>query len=367
MKIILASDSFKNTLSSLDICNIAKDVIKDYKDIELTTIPIADGGEGSLEAISNILDGKFINLKIHDAFLNEKEGKYFVTKDTAYIELACLCGITTIDHLDVMHTSTYALGEAIKDAIDKGYKNINVFLGGSCSNDGGCGALRALGAIFVDYRGIKYLPEGFSLKYLNKIDLDKPKELLKDINLTILCDVNNVLYGRNGAAYVFGTQKGANNYQKTILDDGLFNYNRAIKRSLNIDVSKIPGMGAAGGTGAGLYLIGGKIESGIKHILEITNFKELLKETDIIITGEGKYDTQTLKGKVVKGIIDINNDNQNKLVIIAGCKEKKAPIDKMVYKFYTTNIFRNNYDEVKKYAKEDYATIFKTCINDLIK
>ncbi len=372
--IVIASDSFKGTLSSLDICHLYQEALKDYRDINIKYFPIADGGEGSLEAISIIKEGCFIDVEARDLYQKPRKTQFYLDKeDNVYIETASCVGLTLAhEDNDPGMVTTYGLGEQIRIAINKGYKNIYVFLGGSASNDGGVGLANALGVKFFNQNNEEFLPMGLTIKDIHHIDNKAAKELLKDIHIHALSDVKSPFYGLKGAAYKFAKQKGANENEIAVLDEGLRHLSEIIKRDLHIDISNKEGAGAAGGLGGGLIAFtNASITSGINTILDLGKFDEVIKDADLIISGEGRLDNQTFEGKVIDGVAHRCLKQNKSLALVVGISN--API-KEVQKTYPcvidlleTNDKHLPFEEVKNTAKRDYLIKINQLFADIKK
>ena len=332
MKIVICPNSFKGCLSSIKVAKIIRIEIKKLiPSVELINFPIADGGDGTLEVLKNVIGGKFIEVKASDPLLRKLKTKYIKNRKNAYIEMAKVSGLCLLkeDEKNPLKTTTYGLGELILDAIRRKCKKIYIGVGGSATNDGGIGALTALGFKFIDKNGKIIFPgKGEDLLNIDKIEYPENYKDLKKIEFIILSDVKNPLYGKNGAAYVYGPQKGADEKTVKILDDGLRNYAKIIKKYKNIDVNKINGSGAAGGIVAGFVsLLDAKVFSGIEEILKIGKFEDKIKNADLIITGEGRIDRQTFYGKGVGVILKYSTRYKIPTIILAGI------IDENIYKF----------------------------------
>ncbi len=370
--IVIASDSFKGTLSSLDICRLFKKELENREDISATYLPIADGGEGSLEAISKILEGRFVNIEVYGLYLNKVKTRFFIDKNNnAYIETASCAGLALAkEESDPGIVTTFGLGEQIVKAISLGCKNIYVFLGGSASNDGGVGLAFGMGAKFLNRSREQFIPVGLTLKDIARIDLSKPKQILKGVKITALCDVQSPFYGKEGAAYKFARQKGADEDEIKELDDGLKHLAKIIKKDLDIDVAKVPGAGAAGGLGGGLLAFcNAEIKSGINTILDLIKFENQVENADIIISGEGKLDKQTLDGKVIDGIAKRCQALGKPLALIVGNSElslkdiqKKYPCVEMLLE---TNENHLPFEEVKDNARKDYLAQIEKLLSSI--
>jgi glycerate kinase len=304
--ILLIPDSFKGTMSSEQICSIMDRAIKrHYPQAKVTSIPVADGGEGSVDAFLQALGGEKKTLTVQGPFAFPMESFYGIIKqDTAVIEMASCAGLPLVgDDLHPDKTTTYGVGELILDAAKSGCKHIIVGLGGSATNDGGCGAAAACGVVFKDKDGNNFVPTGGTMHKVASIDVSKLDPALAGIDITTMCDIDNPFYGPTGAAYIFAPQKGADEALVKVLDANLQSLAAVIQKDCNIDVQAIPGSGAAGGMGGGMAaFFGSRLQMGIETVLETVNFDNLLQDADLVLTGEGKIDGQSLRGKVVIGV-----------------------------------------------------------------
>jgi glycerate kinase len=304
---ILIPDSFKGTMSSTEICSImAKSIKKFYRDAQITCIPVADGGEGSVDAFLSAAGGTKIDINVHGPFDSIVPSFYGILSDskTAVIEMSACAGLPLAEgRLDPEKTTTFGAGELIKAALDKGCGKIIMGLGGSATNDGGCGAAAALGMRFFDASGKEFIPVGGSLKDICRIDSSGLDKRLEQVELISMCDIDNPLFGQTGAAYIFAPQKGADPAMVKRLDAGLRHLAEIARHDLKIDAGNLSGAGAAGGMGFGMKVfLGSKLQMGIETVLDTVEFDKLLKNADIVFSGEGKIDTQSLRGKVVIGI-----------------------------------------------------------------
>lgn len=321
MKILIAPDKFKGSLTSQEVCNAVEEgVIEILPDTTITKIPVADGGEGSLDIIERKLDLKKVKTTVNDPLFRLIKTYYGLLNDTAFIEMALASGlqILTKKERSPMLTTSLGTGEMILDAIKRGATKINLFVGGSATNDAGIGIASAFGIKFKDKNGKILKPIGENLIKINSIHINKTT-LPENIEINVLTDVNNVLFGKNGAAYIFAKQKGAAEKEIKILDEGLKNISEVITKTIGKNISEIPGSGAAGGVFAGISLWGNaNIKSGIDTILNLLNINNYIQQSDLIITGEGLLDKQTLEGKVIKGILDRCKKFNKKTAIICG-------------------------------------------------
>lgn len=322
MKFLIGPDSFKGSIKASDFCRIANQVIKKYwPSDEIISLPLADGGEGTLEALVDASNGRYIEVDVIGPLFNKIPAKYgLIDHDRiAIIEMAAASGLTLIDHdlRNPMNTTTYGTGQLIMDAIRRGIKHIIVAIGGSATNDGGIGMLQALGYQCLDKNNHEIIASGGHLIDLHKII---PTQLdLSDLLIEVACDVNNPLCGRNGASYVYGKQKGATDNMIVELDKGLKHFSALVKQCLNIDILNQAGAGAAGGLGGGLMIIGGQLQSGFKIISNLTHLRDLLaSDVDYVITGEGEINHQSLNGKLPIELAKLAKEYQVPTLLFVG-------------------------------------------------
>lgn len=320
---ILVPDSFKGTLSAIEVCNIMKSSIKNlYKDANIISVPVADGGEGTVDAFLYALGGEKKSIWVSDAFNEQKILAHYamLKDDIAVIEMAACAGLPLVkNRLEADKTTTFGVGELIIDAINSGAKKIILGLGGSATNDGGCGMAAALGVKFKDEQDQEFIPTGGTLSQIYKIDMNNIYSKIKDIEFISMCDVDNPLCGRLGASAVFAPQKGADEDMVKSLDEGLAHLAKIIKRDLHIEVKDIKGAGAAGGLGAGsIAFLQSKLTKGIDVILDTIKFDELVSKADIVFTGEGKFDSQSLHGKVVMGVANRSQKYKTPVIVVTG-------------------------------------------------
>ncbi len=320
-KCLVVSDSFKGTVSSREICAIAQRVIpRHFPACEVVCIPVADGGEGTVDCFIQAMGAQRVEVTVTNALGEKSAAAYARLDELAIIEMAAAAGLPQVGARRCPGTATtYGVGELIVHAVGSGCKRILLGLGGSATNDGGCGCAAALGVGFLDADGQSFIPVGDTLGRIGRIDTAKAEELLHGVELTIMCDVTNPLYGPTGAAYVFAPQKGADAEKVKRLDAGLRHFGDVIRSQLGIDVSAMPGAGAAGGMGAGcVALLGGMIQSGIDAVLDVTGFDRQLEGADLVITGEGRIDSQSADGKVISGVARRTRTKGIPLIAIAG-------------------------------------------------
>lgn len=324
-KVLIAPDKFKGSLTALEVCKAVQNGIhKHDPGIDCIFHPLADGGEGTLDTLENSFQLEPIALTVNDPLFRPITAEYRLKDQSAFIEMSRASGLEllTSQERNCMNTTSYGTGELISDAIKNGAKEIYLFIGGSATNDAGIGLLSALGYQFLDKSGDNIKPIGAALNDIMNIDDSYLNFDLDKINVTVVCDVTNPLFGPMGAAYIYGPQKGASAEDLEILDMGLVNFNNLVKSKYGKDLSNIEGGGAAGGIGAGAAgLLNAQLQPGIESVMNITGFKKLLKDIDLVITGEGKLDSQTLQGKVVDGVYQLADERGIPMAIICGMVE----------------------------------------------
>ncbi|KAB8131052.1 glycerate kinase [Gracilibacillus oryzae] len=321
MNIVIAPDSYKGSLTATEVAETMQNAIKEISDDHVIIKPMADGGDGTIEAILSSGEGKLIHLKTTGP-LGEPVNTYYaiINQKTAVIETALHAGIIQVPDKDrnPENTTTYGIGEAINDAIDKGCQTIIAGLGGSATNDGGLGMLQALGLRAYDNNHNELGPYGKDLLAVESVDITELNPKLKSIDFKIACDVDNPLCGPNGATAIYGPQKGASESQIITFDQALQKYADILEAKLNTSIKDFPGAGAAGGLGFAFLALGGKLESGAQLIATATNLEEAIKNADIIITGEGQSDEQTLFGKAPGYVADLANKYQKPAILLSG-------------------------------------------------
>lgn len=333
MKVIVCPDSFKGSLTAAEAAvAMAAGVRDSAPDAEIVSLPLSDGGEGLVEAVAGVMGGKMMDCLVAGPLADRKVmGRYLLTDDaTAVMEMASASGLTLIpkNERNPMHTTTFGTGEMIADAIRQGARSIIFGLGGSATCDGGMGLLSALGFRFLDRNGNQLEGTGENLIRVAKIEKGIDLASL-GIEFRGICDVDNTLYGDSGASYVFAPQKGASAEEVRRLDEGLRHYARIFNRALGFALEDIKGGGAAGGLGAAVaYLSGGRLYSGIRTVLDLLNFDELIKDADLIMTGEGCLDRQSLMGKVVSGVVAAAKGRGVHVAAIGGMVKDKESLEK---------------------------------------
>ena len=312
MKIVIAPDSFKGSLSSLQVSKaIKKGLVKVFPEANFQIIPMADGGEGTMQALVTATGGQYFKEKVLDPLKRKTQARWGLLGDrkTAIIEIAQASGIQFVNSqtANPLRATTYGSGQLIKAALDQKVEKIIIGLGGSATNDAGVGMMQALGAKFFDQDGNEVEAIAANLNLVNKIDLTHLDPRLKTTEIILACDVSNPLIGKNGASYIFAPQKGADQEMIEILDKNLTHFSTLVKKQLHKDYAQTPGAGAAGGLGYGLMVFANaKKHSGIQTVLKYTDFASKVKDADLVLTGEGATDYQTQFGKTPFGVAKLS-------------------------------------------------------------
>ena len=304
-KAVLIPDSFKGTLSSMEICAVMeREILKHFPGCEVCAVPVADGGEGSVDAFLTALGGEKIYAEVCGPYMEKMQAFYGLMGKTAVIEMAACAGLPLVgENKNPSLTTTYGVGQLMLHALNSGAEKIIMGLGGSATNDGGCGAAAALGVKFLNAKGESFIPVGGTLKDIADIDMSGLDGRIKSTEIVTMCDIDNPMYGEKGAAYIFGPQKGADEAMVKELDAGLRHLAQIINQALGMDLSAIPGGGAAGAMGVGMAAyFGSTLQMGIEAVLDTVGFDSLAADADYVFTGEGKLDSQSLRGKVVIGV-----------------------------------------------------------------
>ncbi|MBO7663744.1 MAG: glycerate kinase [Clostridia bacterium] len=307
MKLLFASDSFKGSLTSEKTAALLAQAARVvFGECEWDGIPVADGGEGTVEAVISAEKGQKQHVRVHGPLMTEVEAGYGTFGEgRAVIEMASASGLPLVpDALrDPRNTTSYGTGELIRHALNQGYRDISIAIGGSATNDGGMGCARALGVRFLDEEARELEGFGRDLARVAHIDLTEMDPRIREAKITVMCDVTNPLCGENGAVYTFGKQKGATPDIQKELEAGMRNYCRVIQKEFGINCNEIQGAGAAGGLGAALKVFfGGEMKSGIETVLDLIHFDDRLDGVDLVVTGEGCTDWQSCFGKVMQGV-----------------------------------------------------------------
>ena len=309
IKFLFASDSFKGTLSSEDTGRLLTRAAKEvFPSCSCESIPVADGGEGTADAVIKAVQGEKLYVEVSDPLMQNRTAYYGkLDENRAIIEMALASGYALVpsEKKNPLYTSSYGTGELIRDALDRGFRDITIAIGGSATNDGGMGCMRALGIRFLDREGRELMGNGSDLEHLTEIDDSGLDSRLADTRFTVMCDVTNPLCGEHGATYTFGPQKGGTPEILERLERGMENYRDILIRTYGMNPDTIPGSGAAGGLGAALLVfLRAELRSGIETVLDLIGFDSRLEGVSLVVTGEGCTDWQSCYGKVVQGVGD---------------------------------------------------------------
>lgn len=332
MKVVIAIDSLKGSLSSIEAGMAAKEgILKAKPDAQVIVKPLADGGEGTVDALIEGLKGEWIDITVTGPMGTPVSCYYGYLKEssTAIMDMASAAGITLVPDTEKnpLSATTYGVGEMIKDAMERGCRNFIIGIGGSATNDGGIGMLKALGYEFYDKDGADTGEGAQTLEKVESVNTKNRHPLIPACNFRIACDVNNPLCGENGATYIYGPQKGVTDDLKETLDNGMANFAKATAAALGQDHSAAAGAGAAGGLGfAFLSYIGAELTPGIKLILDVVSLEDELKDADIAITGEGRLDHQTAMGKAPVGVARLAKKYGAKVIAFAGTVTEGASV-----------------------------------------
>jgi glycerate kinase len=324
MKIVIAPDSFKDSLSAQGVAQaVARGLREVWPDAQLVECPMADGGEGTIEAVLAACDGRWMQNEVTGPLGRSVEAQWgwLAETRTAIIEMAMASGLQllTLEQRDATVTTTYGTGELIAAALDAGAQRIILAIGGSATNDAGTGMLAALGARFLDSQDEPLPPGGLALAKVARIDVDHLDARLKDVQFEVAADVNNPLCGPHGASHIFGPQKGASPEQVLALDAALRHFAEHSSQVLGRDESEHPGSGAAGGMGfAAKAYLNASFRPGVEVVADLTGLAEALQGADLVITGEGRFDAQTLRGKTPFGVARIAQRNDVPVIVLAG-------------------------------------------------
>lgn len=360
MKIVLAPDKFKNSLTGLQFCNAVIDGIHSVcTDIDILKLPLADGGDGTIEVVNYYLKGEHIDVAVSNPFFEKVIATYLYASQTqtAFIEMAEASGVKLLSEqqLDCKNATSLGTGEMIVDAINKGATTIILGIGGSATNDCGMGMATALGYQFLDKNRNTVHPIGANLSRVVTIDASAIHPGLANVNFEIACDVKNPLYGTNGAAQVYAAQKGATRDDITLLDQGLKDIAQVIENHFNINPQLIEGAGAAGGMGiAAKIFLNGKLSPGIDLIKSLSDFDNRIKDADWIITGEGKLDSQTLSGKTIQGVITSAKRNNSKVAAFCGAIDLDKIELEQIGIVYAASVMEKARDLNDAFAKAEY-------------
>ena len=360
-KIMLLPDSFKGSMSAQEFCDIVEAaILRRIPGCAVEKYPVADGGEGSVDSFLSSVGGERIGARVTGP-LGEPVDGFFALLATgeAVVEMAAAAGLPLVaGRLAPLTTNTYGVGELIARALDRDVKRLIVGLGGSCTTDGGCGTAAALGVRFLKSGGEAFVPSGGTLRDIDAIDMSGADPRLQNTEIVLMCDIDNPMHGPRGAAHIFGPQKGATPEDVKLLDEGLRHLAGIIERDLGIDVSTTPGGGAAGAMGAGLHAFcGGELKPGIQVVLDTIRFEEQARDADLIITGEGRLDGQSLSGKVVVGICRRARDIGKPVTAIVGALEPgyEAAYEQGLSAAFSTNPRPQSLEDAMRLSRENLA------------
>ncbi len=343
-KILIAPDSFKGNLTALEVAeNIERGILSIISDVEVVKVPMADGGEGTVQSLVDATKGRFIYKEVTGPIGEPVRAQFGILGDgrRAVIEMATASGLPLVpyDKRDPSKTTTYGTGELIKAALDEEVEELIIGIGGSATNDAGVGMAQALGVKFLDDNGDEVGAGGGELAKIESIDMSGLDSRIEEIDIKVACDVTNPLYGPEGASCIYASQKGADLEMVKELDNNLYHFAMIVNRELNKDIQNIPGAGAAGGLGAGLVaFLGAQLKAGIEIVLEANRFTEKLEGVDLVITGEGQLDSQTINGKTPIGVARAAKEYDIPVIAIAG----------------------NIDDDVDKVLKDEIDAVFST-------
>lgn len=360
-KIILIPDSFKGTMSSTEICTIMEHSIRNHYPLaQIHSVPVADGGEGSVDSFLQAVGGEKIFLPVKGPYFEPVNGFYGkLPNDVVIIEMAAAAGLPLVgERLHAEQTTTFGVGELMAHALSGGCKKMIVGLGGSATNDGGCGAAAALGAKFYNSAGKAFVPVGASLKDIAFIDLSGLPPALSQVELVTMCDIDNPLCGPSGAAHVFAPQKGADAATVKLLDAGLAHLAHIVKQTTGRQIMHLQGAGAAGGMGGGMVaFFNSRLQMGIETVLDTVGFDDLVQGADLVISGEGKLDVQSLSGKVVIGVARRAKKAGVPLIAVVGDIEDgiEAVYDEGVTAVFSINRLAIPFQQAKPRSKKDLA------------
>lgn len=324
MKIVIAPDSYKESLSALEVATAIERGFREiWPEADYVKLPVADGGEGTVDAMIAATQGRLIHVDVTGPLGEQVNAFYGISGDEqcAFIEMAAASGLEQVPPVqrNPLKTTSWGTGELIRHALDNGVRHIIIGIGGSATNDGGAGMVQALGAKLLDQDNNPIAPGGGALETLARIDIRELDSRLADCHIEVACDVSNTLIGEKGASAVFGPQKGATKEMIARLDSGLEHYAQLIARDLDIQVLELAGGGAAGGMGAGLYAFcGAQLRQGIEIVTDALKLDEQIADADLVITGEGRIDSQTIHGKVPVGVARIAKRYNKPVIGIAG-------------------------------------------------
>lgn len=368
MNILLLPDSFKGTLSSIEVCQIEKEEIqKFFPSFSLITFPFSDGGEDCLSCFRyGLKEYEEIKIDVTSSHVNEKtNASYLIYQNKAIIESASAMGLYKTKEKNPLSTTTYGVGELISNAYERGIRDFIITLGGSSTNDGGAGMLSALGCSFLNREGVSFVPTGGNLIEINKIEEKDSFQKYLNCHFTLLCDVINPLLGKKGSTYTFALQKGASQKDLPFLEQNMIHYSKKITDLTHQNLSSAPYSGACGGLTYGfLSFFHCDIRPGAEAIYSLYNIEKVLKDTDVIVTGEGKTDLSSFDGKVVSFLIKKAKEKKIPLIILSGFVDQKAKEKLSSLKIQDVISINKNpsrlFEDIKKHAKEDLQKAIQT-------
>ena len=371
-QIILIPDSFKGTLSAAEFCRLGAEVIRKHlPDCRVLTIPVADGGEGTVDCFVHALQAQRVRVEVTGPWGESVTADYAVHGDTAFVEMAQAAGLPMVgERKDPSRTTTYGVGEIIAHAVKSGCRHIVLGLGGSCTNDGGTGAAAALGVRFFNAKGECFVPTGATMGEVVSYDTAAAKQLLNGCTLTAMCDIDNPMYGPQGAAAIFAPQKGADEVMVAQLDENLRALSKVMEQQSGRAIALIPGAGAAGAFGAGVVaFLEGELRSGIETVLDCVQFDTLLQETDLVFTGEGQLDSQSLRGKVVIGVSHRAKRQNVPVVAVVGSigEGAEAAYEEGVTSAFSINRRAEDFSVSRHKTQENFAATMDSIVRLLAK
>ncbi len=323
--ILIAPDKFKGSLTAGQVCEAISMGITRFNDsFNIDLVPLADGGEGTLSVLSSSMPLQNVAVEVCDPLFRPVTANYLIGQDVAYIEMSAASGLELLSpsERNCLYTTTYGTGQLIKDALQRGVKELYLFVGGSATNDAGIGMANALGYSFVDTNNKPLRPIGENLAKIEDFHLEDAKVDWRHIAFHVVCDVENGLFGPEGAAWVYAAQKGADVQSIELLDHGLKNFGNLVRQKLDKDIATKKGSGAAGGLGAGaMAFLDATVKSGIHTVMDIVGLERYMKNADLVITGEGKFDRQTMAGKVVAGVGALARKYEIPVGVLCGAKD----------------------------------------------
>lgn len=359
-KFVIIPDSFKGTLSSHEVCTLVADSIRRFQpDASILKVPVADGGEGSVDAFLQAVEGQKVKVQVTGPLFDQVSAFYGLIDQgqTAVIEMAACAGLPLVgNHRNPSITTTFGVGELILHAAKQGVKKIILGLGGSATNDAGVGCMAALGVRFYNQEQQSFIPVGGTLKDITSIDMSSLNPLIRSIEFITMCDIDNPLYGTNGAAYIFGPQKGASPEMVASLDDHLRIFSQTVERDIGFSQWNFPGAGSAGGMGYGTKVfLNATIQMGIETVLNLIHFDEMIQDADYIFTGEGQLDSQSLQGKVVIGVARRALNSHAKVIALVGnlALNREQLSHENIDEIIVTNYLNLPFDQAKTRASED--------------